>query len=146
MIVVWRGLGLPIVLLGVFVSAMVPSLFGAVYVANHIWPRLFACASGAAVVYFLASLRDRDIPGRDSMYFIPVKVWAVLILLGGICWSFVPIDATKVAAKQIPQTQTGAFAANANVRIPTLVGQPFRFISDRHSNPNRTLVTIDIGQ
>ena len=32
------------------------------------------------------------------------------------------------------------------VHIPTVVGHPFRFISDGHSNPKRTAVPIDIGQ
>jgi hypothetical protein len=32
------------------------------------------------------------------------------------------------------------------VHIPTVVGHPFRFISDSHSNSKRTPVPIDIGQ
>jgi hypothetical protein len=33
-----------------------------------------------------------------------------------------------------------------DVHIPTVVGHPFRFISDSHSNSKRTPVPIDIGQ
>jgi hypothetical protein len=33
-----------------------------------------------------------------------------------------------------------------SVHIPTVVGHPFRFISDSHSNSKRTPVPIDIGQ
>ena len=32
------------------------------------------------------------------------------------------------------------------LHIPTVVGHPFRFISDSHSNSKRTPVPIDIGQ
>jgi REP element-mobilizing transposase RayT len=32
------------------------------------------------------------------------------------------------------------------MHIPTVVGHPFRFISDSHSNSKRTPVPIDIGQ
>jgi len=33
-----------------------------------------------------------------------------------------------------------------SLHIPTVVGHPFRFISDSHSNSKRTPVPIDIGQ
>src|ERR1022692_521879 len=32
------------------------------------------------------------------------------------------------------------------MHIPTVVGHPFRFISDSHSNSKRTPIPIDIGQ
>jgi hypothetical protein len=34
----------------------------------------------------------------------------------------------------------------SKLHIPTVVGHPFRFISDSHSNSKRTPVPIDIGQ
>jgi hypothetical protein len=36
--------------------------------------------------------------------------------------------------------------AEVELHIPTVVGHPFRFISDSHSNSKRTPVPIDIGQ
>ncbi len=38
------------------------------------------------------------------------------------------------------------YSGTVTVRIPTVVGHPFRFISDSHSNSKRTPVPIDIGQ
>ena len=38
------------------------------------------------------------------------------------------------------------FYAFFALHIPTVVGHPFRFISDSHSNSKRTPVPIDIGQ
>src|ERR1035441_5705537 len=44
-------------------------------------------------------------------------------------------------------SKTYAFSASwAVMHIPTVVGHPFRFISDSHSNSKRTPVPIDIGQ
>jgi len=48
---------------------------------------------------------------------------------------------------QHAETNTTALAlCEMHAHIPTVVGHPFRFISDSHSNSKRTPVPIDIGQ
>jgi len=98
MIVVWRGLGLPILMAGFFVAGMTSLPFGIACLMNHGWSRLVACGTGAAVVYLLAWLREKE-GRRDSLYFIPMKVWAIILLGGAILISIIPFAATDVAAR-----------------------------------------------
>ena len=114
MIIVWRGLGLPIVMAGALVIGLIVALFDLHYLMAHVWPRLFAFGTGGAVVYLLAWLREKEGPRRDLLYFIPMKVWAIILLAFGICWAFLPASSTIVAAKQISGTQTAATAAKPN--------------------------------
>ena len=54
------------------------------------------------------------------------------------------VHCRAVAFRVLPPVR--AASPGRILRIPTLVGHLLRFISDSHSNPNRTLVTVDIGQ
>jgi len=114
MIIIWRGLGLPIMLVGFFVTGAISAMFGLPYLAAHVWPRLLAFGMGGAVVYWLAWLRERETARRDLLYFMPMQVWAIILLVFGICWAFLPAPDTLVAARQISGTPTAAPAAKAN--------------------------------
>jgi hypothetical protein len=115
MIVIWRGMGAPIMMAGLVVIAVISILFDPIYWKNHDWPRVFACGMGGAVVFLLDWLRGREERGRDSLYFIPMKVWSFILLMVGICWSFTPTDSTnRIAGNQISNAQTATVVGHAN--------------------------------
>jgi len=115
MIIVWRGLGLPIMMAGLFVTGTVSGLFGLPYLTAHIWPRLFGFGAGAVVIFLIASLRERDGGRRDLLYFMPLQVWAVIWFGFGICWAFLPGPSTMVeAASQKYGAKPAATIARAN--------------------------------
>jgi len=72
--------------------------------------------------------------------------------LGGLCLEAQGASpAFKVIAfytgmKDEPAHISFVQEANRWLHIPTVVGHPFRFVSDSHSNSKRTPVPIDIGQ
>jgi hypothetical protein len=100
MIIVWRGVGLPILMAGGVVAAVIMACFGAGSMAGHTWPPLLAFGAGGALVFFLGHLRAKS--GRsDSVYWIPMGGWAVLFLIVGVLWS-VGGSSTPVAARPVP--------------------------------------------
>jgi len=93
-IIVWRGLGLPIIFVGAAVMALVGSI--SANPDNHFWVSLLTCTAGGGTVYFLDWLRRRETGvSRDSLYYIPIRVWAFIIVIGGVCYAFVPIDSLR---------------------------------------------------
>lgn len=99
MIIVWRGLGLPIMLAGGVATGGILAPFGMEYLSNHAWPRMLAFSGGAAVIFILGKLREDRTGRQDSVYWIPMKAWAVMMLVGGLCFAFVPLSSTPVAAR-----------------------------------------------
>ena len=94
MIIVWRGLGLPIMLAGVVVIAVCGQL--PISEKSHAVSSIFAFTLGGGAIYFLDSLRRRESGvGRDSLYWIPMRAWAFILVVGGICYAFSPVDASK---------------------------------------------------
>lgn len=125
MIIVWRGLGLPILMAGGAAFGIVAALFGLEYLSHHNWPLLIACGAGGAVVYFLGSVRENKSGIRDSVYGIPVKAWAVLYLAIGVCCSFLPplgaqINARGFDAGGIPQPTTTRSATVNGLRLQAI--------------------------
>ena len=112
MIIIWRGLGLPIMLAGLFVTGMISAMFGLPYLMTHVWPRLLAFGIGGAVVYWLAWLRETKAGMRDSLYWIPMKVWAVIFLMFGIGSAL--LSASLAEARQISGAPIAAPVAKAN--------------------------------
>ena len=100
MIIFWRGVGFPILLAGIAVSAVAEECFGHGYMSVHIWPRPLVFGAGGAVIFFLAHLRAKG-GSSDSVYWIPMGAWATLFVLIGIIWCFGPSGA-QVAAREIP--------------------------------------------
>ena len=108
MIIIWRGLGLPILFVGLFVTGMISALFGRPYLMIHVWPRLLAFGTGGAVVYWLAWLREREGGRRDYLYFMPMEVWAIILVAIGVGSLLLPASGTGLAAREMPGTQTAA--------------------------------------
>jgi hypothetical protein len=113
MIIVWRGLGLPIVLAGCLVAGITGAAFDKVYMATHALPKVLALGAGAVAVFMLGHWRENQTGMRDSVYWIPVKFWAVLMLIIGIGWAFSPDPSTPVAARSTPEPDS------APTRIPS---------------------------
>ncbi len=151
MIIIWRGLGLPIMMAGLFVTGMISAMFGLPYLMAHIWPRLLAFGMGGALVYWLAWLREREAGRRDLLYFMPMQVWAVILLVFGICWAFLPGTSTMVAARQITGTQTTETAAKANpkpVKVAAVNGlqlQGIFYSGNGHTTAIINNTTVSVG-
>lgn len=138
MIVIWRGFGLPIMMAGLFVTGIISIQFDWVYLTNHSWPRLLAFGTGGALVYLLAWLRENKAGRRDSMYWIPMKVWAVILLAIGIGWAFLPAPSTEVAAKAYPES----------IKITTVNGMRLQGIFygvNGHSTAVINNTTVSVG-
>src|SRR5262245_23096193 len=93
MIIVWRGIGIVIPLIVgacyLFTAASF-DLLAPAYFAQHQWPKVVACVMAAVALFFIGRFRSRtyDDFGRDSLYFIPMQLWAGIVLIGGFCFLF----------------------------------------------------------
>lgn len=148
MIIVWRGIGLPIMMAGLGVTGIIFMLFDRVYLMNHGWPRLLAFGAGGALVYWLAWVRETKYEVRDSVYYIPMKVWAVLILAGGICCSFLPAEAFQVKARGTPAPRRAATesAARRPVNENGLRLQGILYSGDQNSTATINGQTVGVGE
>jgi hypothetical protein len=83
---IWRGRGL-VVLLAVLVFMITEILIdganGAGYYTAHTWPKILAAVLAAIPIWFIGKSFENDGRG-DHLWFIPVKWWAPVILIGGI--------------------------------------------------------------
>ena len=126
-------------------------MFGVPYLMTHVWPRLFAFGTGGALVYWLAWLRERKAMRRDLLYFIPMQVWAFVLLAMGICWSFLPAPSTVIAAREITGTQTSETVAKPNpgpVKIAPANGlqlQGILYSSNGHTSAIINNKTVFVG-
>ena len=97
MIIVWRGLGILVVLIvgGALAAteASINSITGnPVYYQAHNWPKMLACGIAAGLVFLIAKLRNQDgAPSKDSLFFIPMWIWSFIILVVGLGWAAAPI-------------------------------------------------------
>lgn len=142
MIIVWRGLGLPIMMAGLGVTSLTIVPFDRAYLMSHSWPRLIAFGTGAVVVYWLAWWRENRTGLRDSMYFIPMKVWAVVLLAIGICWSFAPASSFPVSARE---NQTPNPARNKTTAVNGLRLQGIFYCADQTSSAIINNTTVSVG-
>lgn len=83
---IWRGRGL-VVLLAFLVFVMMQLLVDGAnhdgYYAAHRWPKVLAALFAAIPIWFIGKSFENEGRG-DSLWFIPVKWWAPVILVGGI--------------------------------------------------------------
>ena len=94
MFVVWNGLGclvIPVVIVGVVAGTAI-----AQFEPNVRWPRMIAVLGTALAIFGLGLVLERRQPvGQDargntftvtedhSLYWIPVKYWSLIALVGG---------------------------------------------------------------
>ncbi len=84
MIVIWKGWGIGIVLLGVLAGAalfaMLGGALGSSYMASHAWPAVVSTmGSGLCMIFLGLTEKGR----QSSVYFIPVVAWGGLVLVLG---------------------------------------------------------------
>ena len=83
---IWRGRGL-VVLLAFLVFVIMQLLVDGAnrdgYYAAHGWPKVFAAILAAIPIWFIGKSFENEGRG-DSLWFIPVKWWAPVILVVGI--------------------------------------------------------------
>lgn len=85
---------------------MVAALFDHAYLVSHGWPKALACGVGGVTIFLLAWLRERKCGVCDSVYYIPMKVWAIVMLAVSLGLPFInDTDDTKVNASPMPETQ-----------------------------------------
>jgi hypothetical protein len=101
--IVWRGWGILVVVLSfaplLLVQVLGDAVLGQGYFGAHRWPKFVALVLAALLVWTFARILDSR-PGRvvvdpetgeritlgggDHLFFVPVRYWAVLLLLAGI--------------------------------------------------------------
>ena len=140
MIIVWRGLGLPIMMAGLGVTTLTIVPFDRAYLMSHSWPRLVAFGTGGALVYWLAWWRQNRTGVCDSMYFIPMKAWAVVLLAIGICWSFLPSPNDMVSAREYPNPARTKAATVNGMRL-----QGIFYNGDQSSTAIINNTTVSVG-
>jgi hypothetical protein len=109
MIIVWRGAGIlglfiPLICTGL-VYLTVYSFTSDNYVSEHRWPVGAGLLFSAAVLYFFARIRDRDEPGEDSLYFIPLRFWPFIIAPVAIGYMFAGPPPVQAAAQSASDRQ-----------------------------------------
>lgn len=77
-------------MVGAGILAGLVAIFGEACFQNHTWPMTLSCAVGATVIYKTASWRERTYGIRDSVYYIPMGIWAALVMVIGLCCLLVP--------------------------------------------------------
>ena len=89
--IIWSGLGFVVALIGAVCLMAMDALTGALfndanYFATHGWPKLVALAAAGGLTFLFARFLDkRPVKRRHSLFFIPVKYWApLLVVLGGV--------------------------------------------------------------
>src|SRR5262245_31395405 len=108
MVIVWRGFGL----LGIFVPAVCASaIYSAVrsvtssdYMGHHHWPMAVGLGISAGLLFLIAQLRDREHPGRDALYYIPLRYWS--FIFGIVALGFLLVPSTPVAEARPAGPQT----------------------------------------
>ena len=86
MLIIWRGLGFLVPLIGIGALLATQSVIGNGYYDSHGWPK-FVAGLVAGLLVLLAGCglnKDRPSGNNHTFFFIPVEAWGVIIFVYGI--------------------------------------------------------------
>jgi hypothetical protein len=89
---IWKGNGVAVPVLA-FGSLLAMDFItgkqgGPGYYASHVWPKLLGFAIAAVAVFFVARASENAGRDDDHFFFIPIKAWTYILLVGGVILSF----------------------------------------------------------
>ncbi len=117
---IWRGNGLAVPVLA-FGSLLAMDFItskqgGPGYYASHVWPKLLGFTIAAVAVFFVARASENAGREGDHFFFIPIKVWTYILLVGGVVLSF--------ALNEAPASQPPVKEAPPVVAVPPPAAAP----------------------
>jgi hypothetical protein len=86
MIIIWRGLGFLVPLIGIAGLLVTQSVVGDAYYQAHGWPK-FAAGLVVGLLVLLTGCglnKNRPSGNNHTFFFIPVEMWGVLIFVFGV--------------------------------------------------------------
>jgi hypothetical protein len=131
---IWRGNGLavPILAFGPLLAMdfITSKQSGPGYYASHVWPKLLGFTIAAVAVFFLARFTENSGREGDHFFFIPIKIWTYILLVGGVVLSFALTEAAPAAPPPVKETPPAA-------AIPAPEAAPSNPSSASYAPPNQ---------
>ena len=157
MIIPSRGIGIviPLIVGGCYLfTAASFNLVAPAYFAEHQWPKLVAFVIAAVALFFIGRYRSHTYAdfGRDSLFFIPMQLWAAIVLIGGFCFLFANPADTNAAAGTGPGATAPVHARSQSASAPAnqsgsdLRLQAIFYNANGHSTAMISQQTVGVGE